>query len=79
MLLTSRKKVRDYTFCELSPGCERLIERAMTQPGLSGLALRRYPQSRPHHIADLEDAANRELKHTGDAIQYGSLDPPHGA
>jgi magnesium chelatase family protein len=35
------------TNCELTPDCERLLERAMTQPGLSARA-RSHPESRAH-------------------------------
>jgi len=59
-------------FCELSPDCERLLERAMTQQGLSARAHDRILKV-ARTIADLEDAANLEPKHIAEAIQYRSL------
>jgi magnesium chelatase family protein len=61
------------TFCELSPDCERLLERAMTQQGLSARAHDRILKV-ARTIADLEDTANLEPKHIAEAIQYRSLD-----
>jgi len=65
-------------FCELSADCERLIERARTQPGLS---------ARAHDgilkvagtIADWEDVAALGPKHIAEAIQYRSLDRTYWA
>src|SRR5579862_4251241 len=48
--------------CELSADCERLLERAMTQQGLSARAHDRILKV-ARTIADLEDATNLEPKH----------------
>ena len=66
------------TFCELSADCERLLERAMTQQGLSARAHDRILKV-ARTIADLEDAANLEPKHIAEAIQYRSLDRTYWA
>ena len=60
-------------FCELSADCERLLERAMTQQGLSARAHDRILKV-ARTIAGLEDAVNLEAKHIAEAIQYRSLD-----
>jgi magnesium chelatase family protein len=60
-------------FCELSPDCERLLERAMTQQGLSARAHDRILKV-AHTIADLEGVPNLEPKHIAEAIQYRTLD-----
>ncbi len=60
-------------FCELSPDCERLLERAMTQQGLSARAHDRILKV-ARTIADLEGAPNLEPKHIAEAIQYRTLD-----
>src|SRR3977135_132643 len=60
-------------FCDLSPDCERLLERAMTQQGLSARAHDRILKV-ARTIADLEGAANLEPKHIAEAIQYRTLD-----
>jgi len=65
-------------FCELSPDCERLLERAMTQQGLSARAHDRILKV-ARTIADLEDTANLEPKHIAEAIQYRSLDRTYWA
>ncbi len=60
-------------FCELSPDCERLLERAMTQQGLSARAHDRILKV-ARTIADLEGTPNLEPKHIAEAIQYRTLD-----
>ncbi len=65
-------------FCELGPDCERLLERAMTQQGLSARAHDRIMKV-ARTIADLENAAQLEPKHIAEAIQYRSLDRTYWA
>jgi len=61
------------TFCELSADCERLLERAMTQQGLTARAHDRILKV-ARTVADLEQAAAIEPKHIAEAIQYRTLD-----
>ncbi len=67
----SPKHIRMY--CDLSTDCEHLLERAMTQQGLSARAHDRILKL-ARTIADLENAANIEPKHIAEAIQYRTLD-----
>jgi magnesium chelatase family protein len=60
-------------FCELSPDCERLLERAMTQQGLTARAHDRILKV-ARTIADLEGTQSIEPKHIAEAIQYRTLD-----
>jgi magnesium chelatase family protein len=60
-------------FCDLTTDCERLLERAMTQQGLSARAHDRILKV-ARTVADLEGAPNIEPKHIAEAIQYRSLD-----
>ena len=60
-------------FCELSADCERLLERAMAQQGLTARAHDRILKV-ARTIADLEAAATLEPKHIAEAIQYRTLD-----
>ena len=66
------------TFCDLSADCERLLERAMTQQGLSARAHERILKV-ARTIADLENSADLEPKHIAEAIQYRSLDRTYWA
>ncbi len=66
------------SFCELSADCERLLERAMTQQGLSARAHDRILKV-ARTVADLEDSANLEPKHIAEAIQCRSLDRTYWA
>ena len=61
------------TFCQLSADCERLLERAMTQQGLSARAHDRILKV-ARTIADLEGTPQLEPKHIAEAIQYRTLD-----
>jgi magnesium chelatase family protein len=65
-------------FCDLSADCERLLERAMTQQGLSARAHDRILKV-ARTIADIEDTAQIEPKHIAEAIQYRSLDRTYWA
>jgi magnesium chelatase family protein len=66
------------TFCELSADCERLLERAITQQGLSARAIDRILKV-SRTIADLEEAEQLEAKHIAEAIQYRTLDRTYWA
>jgi magnesium chelatase family protein len=60
-------------FCELSADCERLLERAMAQQGLTARAHDRILKV-ARIIADLEGVAALAPKHIAEAIQYRTLD-----
>ena len=60
-------------FCTLSADCERLLERAMTQQGLSARAHDRILKV-ARTIADLDGTGALEPKHIAEAIQYRTLD-----
>ena len=66
------------TYCELSTDCERLLERAMTQQGLSARAHDRILKV-ARTVADLEGAPMIEPKHIAEAIQYRTLDRTYWA
>jgi len=72
----SSSQIRSH--CELTPDCERLLERAMTQQGLSARAHDRILKL-ARTIADLECAASLEPKHIAEAIQYRTLDRTYWA
>ena len=65
-------------YCELSPECEKLLERAMSQQGLSARAHDRILKV-ARTIADLEAVPNLETKHIAEAIQYRTLDRTYWA
>lgn len=65
-------------FCELSPDCERLLERAMTQQGLSARAHDRILKV-ARTIADLEGVEHLAAQHLAEAIQYRTLDRTYWA
>jgi magnesium chelatase family protein len=65
-------------FCTLSADCERLLERAMNQQGLSARAHDRILKV-ARTIADLDGTALLEPKHIAEAIQYRTLDRTYWA
>jgi len=66
------------THCDLTPDCERLLERAMTQQGLSARAHDRILKV-ARTVADLESVLAIEPKHIAEAIQYRTLDRTYWA
>src|SRR5512146_1595136 len=72
----SPRQIRAY--CDLSTDCERLLERAITQQGLSARAHDRILKV-ARTVADLEGAAHIESKHIAEAIQYRTLDRTYWA
>src|SRR6202451_1761515 len=67
----SSRHIRAY--CERTADCERLLERAMTQQGLSARAHDRILKV-ARTISDLDGTPQIEPKHIAEAIQYRSLD-----
>jgi magnesium chelatase family protein len=60
-------------FCELSADCERLLERAVVQQGLSARAHDRILKV-ARTVADLEGTEKISSQHIVEAIQYRTLD-----
>jgi len=70
------RQIRAY--CDLSTDCERLLERAITQQGLSARAHDRILKV-ARTVADLEQAPQIDPKHIAEAIQYRTLDRTYWA
>jgi len=72
----SPRQIRAY--CDLSPDCERMLERAMAQQGLSARAHDRILKV-ARTIADLDGSENLDSRHIAEAIQYRTLDRTYWA
>jgi magnesium chelatase family protein len=72
----SSRQIR--TYCCLSTDCERLLERAMLQQGLSARAHDHILQV-ARTVAGLEGTPHIESKHIAEAIQYRTLDRTYWA
>jgi magnesium chelatase family protein len=70
------RQIRAY--CDLSPDCERMLERAMAQQGLSARAHDRILKV-ARTIADLDGSENLDSRHIAEAIQYRTLDRTYWA
>jgi len=59
--------------CELGAAAERLLDRAMQQPGLTAPAHDRILKV-ARTVADLAGSESLSVVHLGEAIQYRNLD-----
>src|SRR3954469_24206115 len=66
------------TYCDLSTDCERMLERAMLQQGLSARAHDRILNV-ARTVGDLEGAMHIEANHIAESIQYRTLDRTYWA
>jgi len=66
------------THCDLTPDCERMLERAMAQQGLSARAHDRILKV-ARTIADLDGVEALDSRHIAEAIQYRTLDRTYWA
>jgi magnesium chelatase family protein len=70
------KLIRKY--CAISDEGEKMLENAISRMGLSARAHDRILKV-ARTIADLDDSANLETRHLGEAIQYRTLDRTYWA
>jgi magnesium chelatase family protein len=70
------RQIRAY--CDISPDCERMLERAMGQQGLSARAHDRILKV-ARTIADLDGSEDLAPRHIAEAIQYRTLDRTYWA
>jgi magnesium chelatase family protein len=70
------RQIRAY--CDLSPDCERMLERAMAQQGLSARAHDRILKV-ARTVADLDGSEDLDSRHIAEAIQYRTLDRTYWA
>jgi len=66
------------THCDLTPDCERMLERAMAQQGLYARAHDRILKV-ARTIADLDGVEALDSRHIAEAIQYRTLDRTYWA
>jgi magnesium chelatase family protein len=72
----SPRQIRAY--CDLTPDCERMLERAMAQQGLSARAHDRILKV-ARTVADLDGTESLDSRHIAEAIQYRTLDRTYWA